>query len=334
MGTAGHEMEHRRTFLTPGGTETFMLFQQGFPLREGCAFEIFDDDAAWTRLRTEYLQPVFSAALEHGHGLLLDTLVWRAHPDYVAALGYPATALARFNELAVRRTREAVEQWRAGRPGRDGLPVVLTADVGPRGDGYKVSDASLTPERARDYHRTQLEVLARAGVELVCALTMTSVAESTGVALAARDCGLPVIVSPTVETDGRLPDGTPLGELVRRVDDATGGAPLFYMVNCAHPTHVAPALARAKAEGAGWLERFKGIRANSSKKSHAELDESTELDRGDPRELAGAVAEMQREFDLRVVGGCCGTDAEHVAEIARATAARQGLANAQRLGVA
>lgn len=313
---------HGPTYLTPGGTETFMMFQQGFPLREGCAFEIFDDDAAWMRLKREYLERIFATAHEHGHGLLLDTLVWRAHPDFVTALGYPASHLARFNELAVQRTREAIAEWRAGDGARRrDLPIVLTADIGPRGDGYKVADADVTPEAARAYHRAQLEVLARAGVELVCALTMTSVAESIGVAQAARDCGLPVIVSPTVETDGTLPDGTPLGELVCRVDDATGGAPLFYMVNCAHPTHVEGALGRAKAERAGWLERFKGIRANSSAKSHAELDESPELDRGNPAELGRQVAAMKREYGLRVVGGCCGTDAEHVAAIARESAA-------------
>ena len=212
------------------------------------------------------------------------------------------------------------------------LDVLLTADVGPRGDGYKVADDQLTPQAARDYHRAQLGVLAGAGVDLVCALTMTSVAEAIGVVLAAREHGLPVIVSPTVETDGTLPDGTPLGELVRRVDDATGGAPLLYMVNCAHPTHLAPTLARARAEGAGWLGRFKGIRANSSRKSHAELDESPELDRGDPHELGREVAELQRAYGLSVVGGCCGTDAEHVAAIARATAATAPRASIARAG--
>jgi S-methylmethionine-dependent homocysteine/selenocysteine methylase len=166
-----------------------------------------------------------------------------------------------------------------------------------------------------------MEAVARAGADMVCAMTMTSVPESIGVALAARDVGLPLAISPTVETDGTLPDGSSLGDFVRRVDEATAGAPLFYLVNCAHPWHVAPALARAKEEGAGWLRRFAGIRANASRKSHAELDESPELDRGDPRELGREIAELRRAFGLRVVGGCCGTDAEHLAAIAEAVAA-------------
>ncbi|MFN2427345.1 MAG: homocysteine S-methyltransferase family protein [Candidatus Binatia bacterium] len=319
MNDPAKTLQSGKTFLTPGGTETYMLFQQGFSLREGCAFEILDDEPAWARLGRDYLAPIFSAAAAHGHGLLLDTLLWRAHPDFVAALGYPAIDLARFNQLGVERTREAVAQWRAGGPAGANLEVILTADVGPRGDGYQVADRELTAEAARDYHRAQIEVLARAGVDLVCALTMTSVAEAIGVTLAAREQGLPVIVSPTVETDGTLPDGTPLGEMIRRVEDATAGAPLLYMVNCAHPAHVEPTLAHARANNADWLRRFRGIRANSSRKSHAELDNSTELDRGNPDTLAREVAGLHRAYDLTVVGGCCGTDAEHVAAIAAAT---------------
>jgi len=320
MSHAAKALESGRTFLTPGGTETYMLFQQGFPLRDGCAFEILDDEPAWARLERDYLAPIFSSAHEHGHGLLLDTLVWRAQPDFVAALGHPASDLARFNALGVARTREAVARWRAGRADRDVFEVLITADVGPRGDGYQVADRELTPEAARDYHRQQIGALAAAGVDLVCALTMTSVAEAIGVTLAAREHGLPVIVSPTVETDGTLPDGSALGDMIHRVDEATGGAPILYMVNCAHPTHLAPALAKARAEKADWLGRFKGIRANSSKMSHAELDDSPELDRGNPAELGREVAELQRAYGLSVIGGCCGTDAEHLGEIAAAAA--------------
>lgn len=307
-----------RTFLTPGGTETFLMFQQGYALPEMCGFHVLDDDAAWERLGREYFRPIFAAARASGHALLLDTLAWRAHPDFVTKPGTPSGELARVNELGVRRIRDLVERELGGDATRDGT-VLITADLGPRGDGYQVADAAVTSEAARDYHRAQIEVLARAGVDLLVAYTMTTVAESIGVTLAARDAGLPIVVSPTVETDGTLPDGTSLGELIRRVDDATGGTPLTYMVNCAHPTHLAPALARARAAGEGWLARFGGLRANSSRKSHAELDESTELDRGNPQELGREVAELQREYGLRIVGGCCGTDAEHVAEIAAAT---------------
>lgn len=304
------------TFLTNGGTETYLLFRQGFLLRDGCGFEVFDDDDAWRDLARAYLHPILDAACHHGHGLLLDLLVWRAHPDYVSALGYPADDVERFNRKAFERTAEAVSTWREeSRDGRS-CPILLSADLGPRGDGYTVGDARMRPSDAYAYHRRQIEVLAETGVDVLSAITMTSVDETIGLVRAAAETGIPVVVSPTVEVDGRVPDGTPLGEFVHRVDDETDATPLFYMVNCAHPSHVVPTLRDGVHRGENWLGRFRGFRANASRKSHDELDECPELDRGDPDALAREVAEMKRTFDLRVVGGCCGTDAEHIAAIA------------------
>ena len=319
-----HEQLARQTFLTNGGTETFLMFELGYPFESGCAFTVFDDEPMWNRLVSAYLDPIADAALENGHGLMYDVMVWRASPDWFARIGQRDSDVERFNVLAVERTRDALDAWRA-RSGKraSALPILLNADIGPRGDGYRVDAASATPEAGLAYHERQLRVLAKAGVDLAHALTMTHANEAIGIALAAREHGLPVIVSPTVETDGRLPDGMTLGDFVRRVEDATDGYPVSYMVNCAHPTHVVPTLEAAKRERADWLGRFKGFRANASSKSHQELDESPVLDPGDPDDLASRVARMQRDLGLRVIGGCCGTDARHIRAIARATARRE-----------
>ena len=309
-----------RRFMTGGGTETYLAFHQQFPMREFCAFEIFEDEAALAEMESAYLYPLISAVDAHGHGLLLDALVWRAHPDYVVALGYGPADLRRLNELAVSRTHAAVEVWREreGRPSGD-FPILVAADIGPRGDGYRVDTAPSVAD-AFDYHRAQLRVLAGTKTDVVCAWTMTNASEAIGITQAAREWELPVIVSATVETDGHLPDGSTLGEFIHRVDDATDGLPVFYMVNCAHPTHLADTLETARRRGEDWLQRFKGLRANCSKKSHEELDNSTELDRGNPQELADQLAVLQEAYELQVLGGCCGTDVEHIAEIARAAA--------------
>ncbi|MGD8340794.1 MAG: homocysteine S-methyltransferase family protein [Gammaproteobacteria bacterium] len=308
-----------RQFMTAAGTETYLAFQQQFPLREFCAFEIFEHDTALAELEQQYLFPLISAVDAGGHGLLLDALIWRAHPDYIEALGYAESDLARLNQLAASKTRQAVEAWRQ-RESRDAdtFPVLLAADIGPRGDGYQGSD--VTVAEAFGYHRAQLGALEGSGVDVVCALTMTNVNEAIGLTEAARELEVPILISATVETDGRLPDGSTLGDFIHRVDDATGSSPLYYLVNCAHPTHLVPSLEAARASGEDWLDRFKGFRANSSKMSHEELDNSTELDRGNPAELAAEVAAMRHDYDLRVVGGCCGTDVEHIAAISRAIA--------------
>ena len=171
---------------------------------------------------------------------------------------------------------------------------------------------------AYDYHAPQIEALAGAGVDLLLPLTMTSLPETVGIVRAAARAGLPVLVSPTIEPDGRLADGTPLGDFVAAVDQQTSGTPVGYMVNCVHPSHLAPVLGAAADAAAPWLARFVGMRANASSKTHAELDNSTALDRGDPAALGRGVADLQRDYDLRIVGGCCGTDAEHLACIASA----------------
>lgn len=308
-----------KSFTTAAGTETYLLFQQGFELREFCAFEVFEDEDQLAKLEADYLRPLLSVVASSGHGLLLDSLVWRAHPDYVEALGYEPSDVGRLNELAVSRTKAAVAEWRNGNAcGAGDFPVLIVGDIGPRGDGYQVGDAAPSIESAHSYHQTQIDALAETGIDLLCALTMTTANEAIGIARAAARVNLPIIVSPTVETDGRLPDGSRLGDFIDRVDNASGTPPLYYMVNCAHPTHLNPTLTRAADDGADWIDRFKGFRANASKKSHEELDNSTELDRGDPKALAGEVAAMKKAFGLYVVGGCCGTDVEHIAEIAKA----------------
>jgi S-methylmethionine-dependent homocysteine/selenocysteine methylase len=139
---------------------------------------------------------------------------------------------------------------------------------------------------------------------------MTYVEEAIGVARAARRAGLPAAISFTVETDGRLPSGQDLGEAIEQVD--ADAAPAYFMINCAHPTHFEAVL----EGGGGWRERIRGLRANASTKSHAELDEATELDSGDPADLGARYAGLRELLpELTVVGGCCGTDHRHVAEI-------------------
>jgi homocysteine S-methyltransferase len=304
-----------RTFLTFGGNETYLLFLQRFPLREFCSFEVVDDESAWQKMESELLRPIADAAADKGLGLLTDCFVWRASSDYVTRLG--AKGVDAVNQRAVAQTRDFIERWRATSPRAKDCPVIVSGDLGPRGDGYAAS-GTVTVEAAHDYHAPQVEALARAGIDLLVPLTMTSLAETLGILRAAERVRLPALVSPTIEPDGRLPDGTTLGELVIAVDQATSGYPVSFMVNCAHPSHLEPTLRSAAERGDPWLTRFRGLRANASAKTHAELDNSTELDRGDPSALAADMARLQRDFGLSVLGGCCGTDAEHLARIAAA----------------
>jgi S-methylmethionine-dependent homocysteine/selenocysteine methylase len=294
------------TFITDGGMETTLIFHQGLELPHFASFVLLDDEDG-VRTLEEYFRPYVEIAREAGVGIVLDTPTWRANTDWGEQLGYTPAALADVNRRAVRLLEELREET-DGRP-----PILIAGCIGPRGDGYQV-DETMTAEEAERYHSPQVEVFAETAADLVSALTMTYAEETTGIVLAARAAAVPAAVSFTVETDGRLPSGQPLQEAIEQVDAETGGAAAYFMINCAHPTHFADVL----EPGAPALERIRGLRANASTMSHAELDEAEELDDGDPVDLAQHYGELrQRLPNLNVVGGCCGTDHRHIREICR-----------------
>ena len=291
-------------FITDGGLETSLIYLHGVDLPDFAAFTLLDTDDGIATL-VDYYTPYLDLAEHHGIGIVLDTATWRASLDWGARLGYDAMRLTTLNHHAV----ELVDDLRRQRPG---LTAVVNGVIGPREDGYVVGTVMSSAEAAA-YHGLQARAFAEAGAEMISAITMTYADEAIGITRAATAVGLPVVVSFTVETDGHLPSGQPIGDAIARVDQATGSAPAYYMINCAHPTHLPPA-----DDAAAWTARVKGIRANASASSHAELDAATDLDRGDIAELAARYRDLDRVFDLRVVGGCCGTDHEHIAAIAAA----------------
>lgn len=193
-------------------------------------------------------------------------------------------------------------------------PIVISGAIGPQDDGYNPSEI-MSAEQAREYHSTQVETFAGTAADIVSAITMTYVDEAIGITKAAQDADIPVVISFTVETDGRLPSGEALGDAITLVDEATAGGPVYFMINCAHPTH----FDQVVAEPGDWRERIHGLRANASKMSHEELDEAEELDSGDPADLGARYDALRTDLpNLNVVGGCCGTDHRHVRAIAEA----------------
>jgi homocysteine S-methyltransferase len=303
MSTAALPQLAGRPVVADGGLETELIFHHGVDLPEFAAFPLVGDDKGSAILET-YYRPYVEIARRAGLALQLDTATWRASSDWGELLGYSAAELRQANIRAV----ELVDKVRQ----ESGLDTFLVCGaVGPKGDGY-VAGEVLSPETAQAYHSPQVEAFAEAGADLVTAVTMTAPGEAVGIVRAARAAGLPVAVSFTVEVDGRLPDGTTLADAVRRVD--AEAAPDYFMVNCAHPQHIAPGLEHGGESGGEWRERIVGLRVNASTMSHAELDEATELDEGDPVGLARDQDRLRPLLPhLSLLGGCCGTDARHVA---------------------
>lgn len=293
-----------RPFITDGGIETDLIFHAGLKLPDFAAFVLLDDPRGREALRTYYRRYV-AIAEAHGVGLILDTPTWRANFDWGARLGYSREQLAAVNRRGVALVRELDE--RAG-----GHPtIVVSGCVGPRDDGFPAS-RTMTASEAAEYHAPQVGAFAESGADMVTALTLAYVDEAIGIAGAAEAAGIPAALSFTVETDGRLPSGQSLRDAIETVDDRTAHRVAYFMINCAHPTHFASAL----EPGAPWAERIRGLRANASAKSHAELDASEELDEGDPLALADHYRDLaSRMPGLTVLGGCCGTDHRHISAI-------------------
>ena len=290
------------SYVTDGGLETDLIFHRGVDLPEFAAYPLVRTDEGRALLRAYYSEYA-QIAERAGRGLRLETPTWRANPDWGARIGDDRGEVASANRAAVELLRELAEQW------ADRVPIVVSGNIGPRGDGYVAGDVP-DPSEAAAYHSHQLDALASAGADEAAVLTLTSAGEAIGVVQAADAVGLPVMVAFTVETDGRLPDGTPLADAVQQVD-ATA-PPASFMVNCAHPDHVLPAFG---VDG-GWADRIRGLRVNASRLTHAELDEAESLDEGDLDDLVPSHRALEDRLPgLEIVGGCCGTDARHVAAL-------------------
>jgi S-methylmethionine-dependent homocysteine/selenocysteine methylase len=295
-----------RLFLTDGGMETTLIFHEGLDLPLFAAFDLLKDEEGTDALR-RYYEPYLELAREDGLGFVLEAPTWRASPRWANEIGYSNEELDRLNRKAI----GLMEELRDAREG--GAPIVISGCIGPQDDGYS-PETKLSAGEARDYHATQIGTFADTSADMVCAITMTYADEATGIARAAKAAELPAAISFTLETDGRLPSGQGLGEAIEQVDAETDSAPAYYMINCAHPTHFEAVLDDERIR-----ERVRGIRANASMLSHAELDEATELDEGDPADLAVRCRSLTTQLpNLTVFGGCCGTDHRHVSAIAGA----------------
>lgn len=301
-------------FLTDGGAETTFIFHHGWELPYFAAFDMLQTQegrATLHRYYTTYAQ----LAEQFEVGLILESPTWRASAAWGTRLAYTTEMLANANRQAIAllediRSVSWLEQ-----------PIVISGCVGPRADGYIV-DQAMSVQQAERYHYEQIATFADTSADMVCAMTLNYTEEAIGIAWAAERANMPVVISFTVETDGNLPSGQSLQSAIESVDEATVGYPSYYMINCAHPSHFAHVLrrgGRVLRKSRCWLDRIQGLRANASCKSHAELDEATELDIGDPIALGHEYAKLKQHLpQLNVLGGCCGTDHRHIVQVATA----------------
>ena len=297
--------ESNKKFLVYAGTGTDLIFNHGIELPGFASFPLLEKPETRAVLAGQ-MNALVELAGEMQMGCILDAPTWMANEDRAAPLGYDAQRLVGVNRDGVALMEEVRQA-----AGRD--DILVSACIGPRCDPY-ADIAPIAVEEARRYHSSQLGALRGTSVDLVTAYTFNRTSEAAGCVLAARDIGLPIIMSLVVETDGRLADGTKLVDAVEEIDRVTDDAALFFMTNCAHPTHFSHAVDNHP--------RLRGVIVNASSCSHSELDEAEELDEGDPGQLGREVAEIVKDNpSIQVVGGCCGTDIRHLRQMALQLAA-------------
>lgn len=299
----------QKNYLTDGGLETDLIFNKDIALKHFAAFELLGTEEGRNVLAA-YYKPYLSLAEKYKMGFVMESPTWRASYDWGVKLGYTHDELFALNKRAIKFIRELALPF-----SQSLSHILVSGNIGPRGDGYK-ADVRMTVDQAKAYHLDQVKAFAFSDADVVTAMTITCSDEAIGIIQAGQSFQIPVVVSFTLETDCKLPSGETLQEAIDRTDKETNNYVTHYMINCAHPRHFVDSLT---GDG-NWKQRIGGIRANASVKSHAELDESEELDAGDKCLLADGYVELfQLLPSLKVVGGCCGTDWTHIEEICEKT---------------
>lgn len=297
-----------RIFLTDGGLETTLIFHENMDLPHFAAFTLINTAQGRATLK-QYYRNYIDIAVEAEIDFILESATWRSSSDWGQLLGYDAAKLAAANHDCISLLRDIRRECRD-----QTSRFLISGCVGPRGDGYNPA-FQMSSADAQAYHMPQIQAMAGAGSDMISAITITYPNEAIGITQAADEAGKPAVISFTVETDGTLPNGQELGDAIIEVDGATANNPIYYMINCAHPTHFQDILDHDEA----WLKRIGGVRANASTMSHEELDNAETLDDGNPDELAQQYRQLRAMIPtLNVMGGCCGTDHRHVAAICQA----------------
>ena len=293
--------------ITDGGMETDLVFHHQLDLPYFAAYDLLRHQQGYETL-VNYYKTYAELAQSYQLGLILETPTWRANADWGAKIGDSPQVLEKFNLQSVKLIEDIREQY-----GDEESPIVISGCIGPRGDGYRPSQI-MTITEAKDYHSAQIATFAKSNADMIAAITLNYVEEAIGVTLAAQEYGLPVCISFTVEIDGKLPTGESLKQAIYAVDQATDHGPVYYMINCAHPTHFSHLFQTQDA----WLHRVKGLRGNASCLSHAELNESETLDEGSPSQFGAELSDLNSlSPHITVLGGCCGTDYRHIEQICK-----------------
>ncbi|MCB8822139.1 homocysteine S-methyltransferase family protein [Microvirga rosea] len=300
-------------FLTDGGIETRLIYEFSLGLRDFASFpELFDSRgrAALRKVYTSYLD----VAAQSGRPMLIGSPTWRAHPDGLRHAGFgEPDDLTRVNTEAVSFLRELRREMKLEKQ------VYIAGVIGPRGDGYRAEGAPQT-EEAQHYHHAQARALADAGVDFLYAPTFASRTELIGVALAMAGTGCTYALAPVINGHGDLPDGSSLSEVISFIDATVQPRPLYYLTGCVHASTFSDAVADDDRLQPLMPKRLVGMKANASALPPEKLNDLDHVEGDEPAAFARGILNLHNKYSLRILGGCCGTDAGHIRALAEGLA--------------
>jgi len=296
--------ETGQTFLMEGALGERLKREYGLTFDESVAMAglIYEEKgaSALSALWQEYID----IARQHSLPFLATTPTRRANRDRVGASSFSEHIIAD-NVAFLRKIQQ-----------NSGIEMYVGGLMGCKGDAY-TGEGALSEEDSFDFHRWAADRFREAGADFLYAGIMPTLPEAAGLARAADSTGLPYIISFTIQQDGKLIDKTTIADAIRYIDSVTQSKPVCYMTNCVHPAIVFKALSRPFNDIPLVKERFRGIQANTSPLSYAELDGAVDLHCSEPAAFAEEMLKLSGCGDFQIWGGCCGTDCRHMACVAQ-----------------
>lgn len=301
-----------RVFLTEGGLDTTPIFLQGFDLPSFAPFDLSNERKGFVAIKT-YYQEYLQFARDHHMGFILDSPTWRANRYWIQKMGYPDSALIDINKKAIDLMLELREEFRDGM-----MSVPIGGCIGPCGIGY-VKEQVMTVDEAEKYHAGQVEIFSQTPVDFISVIAINYVEEALGIVRAVNAVDIPVVISFSLDKNGKLPSGMNLKEAITLVDKGVNEPPIYFMVHCAHPFHFIADMQGGSVSKEPWVKRIRGIRAIATSQNHFEPEVDKECEFEDPVDLAKAYGKLKNQFKhLNIFGSYCGTDKEHLMTIINA----------------
>lgn len=194
---------------------------------------------------------------------------------------------------------------------KSGREVVVAGSMGPTGEILEPA-GSVTIAQAQAAFEEQALALKEGGVDVLWIETISSIEESHAAIRGASVADLPIVLTLSIDTNGRTMMGVTAADLVNLQNELD--IPLAgYGTNCG----VGAAEVVAAIMNMDKTAKENGVAPVLIAKGNCGIPEwnGGEISYSGTPELMAKYAKMAMDSGARIIGGCCGTTPEHVASM-------------------